>query len=333
MNERLKVVALGELLIDFTEYGQSLQGNPVLEANPGGAPCNVLSMMKKLGDDVHFVGKVGDDFFGHFLAERLGKLGIGTEYLSFDLAAHTTLAFVHNHPDGEREFGFYRNEQADTRLDVGDVPLQLIREADLFHFGTLSMTHPQAKQATRLVVDTARENGVPVSFDPNLRLALWQQEEDARKAFAYGMERCDILKISDNEILWYTGEADLERAAAKLRREFPTIRLMVLSKGKDGSSAYWKGPAGKDIAVSEPAFLREDTIDTTGAGDTFGACIFHFALQYGLEDLNEKKLRFMLRFAGAAASIVTSRKGALSVMPEQEEVEKILQGSESRSKQ
>ncbi len=326
MNERLKVVALGELLIDFTEYGQSMQGNPVLEANPGGAPCNVLSMMKKLGDDVHFVGKVGDDFFGHFLAERLGRLGIGTEHLAFDPVAHTTLAFVHNHPDGEREFGFYRNEQADTRLDAGDIPLQLIREADLFHFGTLSMTHSRAEQATRLAVETARESGVTISFDPNLRLNLWQREEDARKAFAYGMERCDILKISDNEILWYTGETDLEQAAAKLRREFPAIRLMALSRGRDGSSAYWKSPAGRDITVSEPAFLREDTIDTTGAGDTFGACFFHFALQYGLENPDEEKLRRMLRFAGAAASIITSRKGALSVMPEREEVEKIVCG-------
>ncbi len=307
-------VALGELLIDFTDGGQSKQGNPIMEANPGGAPCNVLSMMNKLGDRTTFIGKVGNDFLGTFLKGRLDEMGINTEHLYFDDSVSTTLAFVHNKEDGDREFSFYRNPGADVKLRMDEVPCDAIGKADLFHFGTLSMTHEDARRATIRAVETAKNFGVPISFDPNLRVNLWSNQANAKEAFTFGMERCDILKISDNELLWYTGEEDIDKAVDVIRNRFD-IKLVTASMGPDGSRAYYK-----DIKVSAKPFLTDKTIDTTGAGDTFGACVFHFAIEYGLDNLDEEKLAYMLKFANAAASIVTTRKGALCVMPEYSEV-------------
>ncbi len=308
------VTALGELLIDFTENGKSSQGNPLFEANPGGAPCNVLAMLSKLGRKTAFIGKVGKDFFGEQLKDAITEVGICAEHLRMDEEIHTTLAMVHTYPDGDRDFSFYRNPGADMMLTEAEVPEDLIRDSKIFHFGTLSMTHEDVRKATKKAIAIAKESGAVISFDPNLRPPLWKSLEDARRQAAYGFSQCDVLKISDNEIQWFTGEEDFDAGIQKLRSQYD-IPLIMLSMGKEGSRAYYK-----DLRVEVSPFLQETTIETTGAGDTFGACCLHYVLEHGMDGLDEEKLTQMLTFANAAASIVTTRKGALRVMPEAEEV-------------
>lgn len=309
-----KVVTLGELLIDFTENGISKQGNPLLEANPGGAPCNVLAMLTKLGVSTAFIGKVGKDQFGKMLRQKIEAMGIDARYLYEDEKIHTTLAFVHTYEDGDRDFSFYRNPGADMMLTEDEIPDSLIQTADIFHFGTLSMTHEGVRNATKRAVAVAKKAGCLISFDPNLRPPLWDSLEEAKEQTAYGLEHCDILKISDNEVQWFTGKEDYDEGIRMIQEKYK-IPLIVLSMGKEGSRAYY----GKS-RVEEKPFLQERTIETTGAGDTFGACILNCVLEQGLEHLTEKQLSEMLIFANAAASIITTRKGALCVMPEKKEI-------------
>lgn len=318
MDKKYDVVALGELLIDFTENGESGQGNPLMEANPGGAPCNVLAMLNKLGKKTALIGKVGKDQFGTMLKGVVEESGTDVSNLMMDDEVHTTLAFVHTFPDGDREFSFYRNPGADMMLKKEEVNPEIIKAAKIFHFGTLSSTHPEVREATRYAIDVAKENGLMVSFDPNLREPLWESLEDARKEIEYGLGKCDILKISDNEMEFMTGTDDYNKGVEMLRESY-NIPLIFVTLGKEGSRAYYK-----DMIVEVAPFLRKDTIETTGAGDTFEACALNYVLEHGLDNLTEENLTELLRFANAGASIITSRKGALKVMPEKEEIEKVL---------
>lgn len=312
------VVALGELLIDFTQSGISEQGNLLLEANPGGAPCNLLAMLTKLGYETAFIGKVGKDFFGAMLKERVRQIGIDIKYLLEDEKVNTTLAFVHTADDGDRDFSFYRNPGADMMLNEDEIQEEMFGGAKIFHFGTLSMTHEGVRQATKKAVEIAKKDGSMISFDPNLREPLWNSLDDARQCVDYGMRQCDILKISDNEIQWFTQEKDYDKGV-KILQDLYHIPLILVSMGKEGSRAYCGS-----TKVQVKAFLQEKTIETTGAGDTFGACALHYVLQYGIENLTSERLIRMLTFANAAASIVTTRKGALAVMPEPEEVKQFI---------
>lgn len=316
--ENYDVVALGELLIDMTDNGVSKQGNTIFEANPGGAPCNVLAMLSKLGRRTGFIGKVGDDMFGRKLKTTLEEVGIDTSNLCVDADCRTTLAFVETKPDGDRDFSFYRNPGADMQLKKSDIHKELPEHTKIFHFGTLSMTHKEVREATRYAVELARSKGAVISFDPNIREPLWDSMETARTQVEYGLSVCDILKISDNEIRWFTGEQDYDKGVAKIREKYP-VSLIFVSMGKEGSRAYYKG-----MAVEKPAFLQKETIETTGAGDTFMGCVLHKVLQKGLEYLTEKDMQEMLEFANAAASIITTRKGALRVMPNEKEILALL---------
>ena len=311
------VTALGELLIDFTENGLSNQGNPIFEANPGGAPCNVLAMLTKLGNKTAFIGKVGNDYLGNLLKDKVTGLGINTDYLFLDDQVHTTLAFVHTAEDGDRDFSFYRNPGADMMLCADEVDENVIAASKIFHFGTLSMTHEGVRKATKKALDAAKKNHVLISFDPNLREPLWESLDDAREQVSYGMGMCDILKISDNEIEWYTGETDYSKGVAKIRESFD-IPLILVSMGKEGSRAYYK-----DEIIEVPAFIQPDTIETTGAGDTFDACVLDYILKHGME-LSKAQITEMLTFANAAAALITTKKGALCVMPSREDVLKLL---------
>ena len=314
----MDVVALGELLIDFTENGISSQGNPLFEANPGGAPCNVLAMLTKLGHKTAFIGKVGNDFFGKQLEQTIMEVGIDASGLQKDDDVHTTLALVHTYPDGDRDFSFYRNPGADMMLTEEEVPEELIKGTRIFHFGTLSMTHEGVRNATKKALRAAKEAGTVISFDPNLREPLWNSLDEAKEQVLYGLGQCDILKISDNEIQWFTGEEDFDAGIAKLREQY-NIPLIMLSLGRDGSRAYYK-----DLRVEVKPFLQDSTIETTGAGDTFCASILNYVLEHGLEDLSDENLMEMLTFANAGASLITTRKGALRVMPTREEVEEFI---------
>ena len=316
----MDVVALGELLIDFTENGISSQGNPLFEANPGGAPCNVLAMLTKLGQKTAFIGKVGNDFFGKQLEDAIKEIGINVTGLRKDDKVHTTLALVHTYPDGDRDFSFYRDPGADMMLTEEEIPEELILETRIFHFGTLSMTHEKVRRATKKAVAIAKQAGAIISFDPNIREPLWNSMDEAREQVLYGLGLCHILKISDNEIQWLTGKNDYTEAVKWIREKYD-IPLILVSMGKEGSRAYYQ-----DRMVEKAPFINENTIETTGAGDTFCACVLHYICKHGLENLTEKNLKEMLTYANAAASIITTRKGALRVMPRPEEIEALIAG-------
>ncbi len=317
---RFDVVALGELLIDFTNNDLSEQGNPMFEANPGGAPCNVLSMLQNLGNSTAFIGKVGDDFFGRLLKERIEKQGIDASGLVMDKNVPTTLAFVNKLPNGDRDFSFYRNPGADMMLTADDVMKNrtLLENAEVFHFGTLSMTDEPAREATKLAVDIAKNSGAMISFDPNYREPLWKSVDEAVMAMQYGFEKCDVLKISDNEVELFTGLKDIEAGAKKIQKDYD-IPIVFATLGADGSMALYK-----DYVLKKEGFKNPDTIETTGAGDTFCACAIDFVRRNGLDELTEEKLSECLTFANAAASIITTRRGALSVMPALDEINAVV---------
>lgn len=312
--KKFDVIALGELLIDFTENGISDQGNPLLEANPGGAPCNVLAMLNKLGKKTAFIGKVGNDQFGHRLKKIVEESGTDVTNLLMDDEIPTTLAFVYTFPDGDRDFSFYRKPGADMMLKRSEISEELIKESKIFHFGTLSSTHEEVREATRYALSVAKENGLLISFDPNLRVPLWNNLDEARTEIEYGLAHCDILKISDNEVEFLTGTTDYHKGIEQLREKYP-IPFICLTLGREGSRAYYK-----DLVVEAEPFLQENTIETTGAGDTFTACMLNFILDYGLDQLDEEKIKTLLTFANAGASLITTRKGALKVMPEKEDI-------------
>ena len=313
------VVALGELLIDFTENGVSPQGNPLFEANPGGAPCNLLAMLAKLGRRCAFIGKVGDDIFGRQLRQAVEAVGIDASALAADAKAPTTLAFVKNAPNGEREFSFLRENGADIRLRPEDLPAEMLQNTRIFHYGSLSMTHEGVRSATRRAIAIARESGALLSFDPNLRPALWETLDAAKEQIAWGLAQCHICKISDDELQFMTGEAGESAGAAALLQQYPNIRLLCVTAGAAGSTAYYDGSS-----VHVPAFTLGGTIDTTGAGDTFGGCMLHAVLRHGLHGLDHAALTEALRFANAAAYLVTKRKGALRSMPKQGAIDAVL---------
>ena len=295
MEKKYDVTALGELLIDFVQNGLSDQGNPL-----------------------------GNDMFGRMLKTRAGGEGIDMTGLFMDEEVHTTLAFVEKLPNGDRDFSFYRKPGADIMLTKDEVKASaaLIEGARIFHFGTLSMTDDDVEKATKEAVKIAKKAGCVISFDPNLRPPLWSSEEKAKEKIRWGLSQCDVLKISDNEITFMTGEEDLDKGIHKIIDQYH-IPLVFATFGPDGSKAYC---GGKE--VYEAGFLNPNTIETTGAGDTFCASALLHVLKYGIEGLdNEEHLHELLTFANAAASLVTTKKGALCVMPTVDQVEAYIKES------
>ena len=312
------VTALGELLIDLTQNGISEQGNPILEANPGGAPCNVLACLSKLGHKSAFIGKVGKDGFGDQLTKGLVETGIDTTGLMYDKSVHTTLAVVHTFADGDRDFSFYRNPGADMMLKTEEVNEEIIKNSKIFHFGSLSMTDEPCRSAHLHALKIAEDAGVLRSYDPNLRPPLWPNLDVAKENILELMGHCDILKISDNEIQWLSGKEDYDEGIAWLRSQFD-IPLIFLTLGKDGSRAY----CGQ--TCTEQKGFKMNTIETTGAGDTFFGSVLHHILTKGFRPYTKEELDEMLRFANAAAALVTTRRGALRVMPSAEEIAEVLE--------
>ena len=265
-----------------------------------------------------FIGKVGNDGFGKQLEDALKEQGISTDGLYKDDEVHTTLAFVHKLENGDRDFSFYRKPGADVMLRQDEI-LEDYFDTKIFHLGSLSLTDQPVKDATLKALDLAKKHGCLISFDPNLREPLWSSLDQAKKEISYVMGKCDIMKISDNEVTWFTNEEDYDAGITKIRKEYPNISLIALSMGKDGSRVYYR-----DLKVEVPAFLSDQTVETTGAGDTFCACLLNFVLDNGLDDLKEEELRKMLEFGNAAASLITRVKGALRVMPSAEKVNAFL---------
>lgn len=317
MEKMYDVTAMGEMLIDFTMNGQSEQGNNLFEACPGGAPCNVLAMLNKLGRRTAFIGKVGNDQFGRLLKDTIEELGIETGGLVMDQNINTTLAFVHTFPDGDREFSFYRKPGADMMLSEEEVDYEMIRQSKVFHFGTLSMTDEPVRSATKRALEEAKKAGCLITFDPNLRPPLWKSLEEAREMMEYGFGYCDMLKISDNEIQFISGKEDYDEGIRYLQEKYH-IPVIFLTMGKEGSRAYYK-----DLRVERAGYTVK-AIETTGAGDTFCGCVINGLLKYGVEHLDEEKLGEILSYANAAAALITTKKGAIRSMPEPSQVEEMI---------
>lgn len=203
-------------------------------------------------------------------------------------------------------------------LSEADLEAELLENCTIFHFGSLSMTDEVCEKATKKALEIAKKSGAVISFDPNLREPLWESLEDAKEKIDYGMQQCDILKISDNEIVWFTGKDDYEEGIRFLQEKYG-MSLILLSMGKEGSRAYCQG-----VKAEIPAKLNPNTIETTGAGDTFCACVLNYVVEHGWKPYTKEELEEMLKFANTAASIITTRKGALRVMPSREEVEAII---------
>jgi len=307
------VIALGELLIDFTTYGESEQGNKLFEACPGGAVCNVLSILSKLGRKTAYTGKVGDDQFGKSLVETITEIGIDSSRVIYDKEVNTTLAFVHTFSDGDRDFSFYRKPGADMMFRADELDEEFIMNTRFFHHGTLSMTHPEVREATKKAIQLAKDTGAFISFDPNLRPPLWSSLELAKEQIHYGLTQCDVVKIADNELQFVTGVEDYDEGIAILKEKY-NIPLILLTLGKYGSRAYYK-----DLKVERAGFVC-DTIETTGAGDAFCGSVLDYLLSHELDTLTEAKLLEMLTFANGAAALVTTKPGALRVMPKREDV-------------
>lgn len=312
----LDVTAIGELLIDFTCTGQNSQGYPVMEAHPGGAPANFLATLAKLGASAALLGKVGDDSFGHLLSNTLEQAGVSTNGLIFDPSAFTTLAFVTLDHAGERSFSFARKPGADTQLHFEELDLTLIEQAKVFHFGTLSLTHDPARSATRKAVEYARKLGKLITFDPNLRLPLWESAEDAKREMLWGLSQADVVKLSDDEAEFLFG-LDPQESAAHIRACYG-VKLVFVTCGAKGCW-FENGLARGDVAA--PSGI--DVADTTGAGDIFGGAAVWGLLQarQAPELLNETDLAVITQFACSAATLSTKTPGGIPSVPPLEEVQ------------
>ena len=311
------VIALGELLVDFNALHSNDFDSVVYESNPGGAPCNVLAMLSNLQKRTAFIGKVGDDFLGHALQQRIVRMGISTEGLSKDKKRNTTLAFLNDSKTYPHQYLFYRNRTADMNLDEGDVDADMLSRTRIFHFGSLSFTHKRCRKATRKAIKAAKSKHRLISFDPNYRPVLWPGEEEARKWMLYGCSVCDILKVEARELAFITQQTTIQNGVDFLQKHY-SISLILVTSGEAGSQAFMG-----NRKVYQEAFLTNRTIDTTGAGDTFLGCCLAYILEQGME-LSDHQLQEMLFRANAAASLETTRKGAIRAMPTQAELEDYL---------
>ena len=312
------VVALGELLIDFTCHGQSENGMKLFEQNPGGAPANVLCALSKLGKKCAFIGKVGKDMHGDFLRDTLNKNGIDTSSLISSPEAFTTLAFVELSEDGERRFSFVRNPGADTLLAAGDLNSSLISSCKIFHFGSLSLTAEPARSATLAAVKAAKALGTLISYDPNYRPSLWENAETAVRHMCSVLHLVDLIKISDDECSLVTGKNSPEEAAEALLKM--GVSCVAVTLGNMGSYV-----AANGFSIKAPAFDSR-VVDTTGAGDSFlGAFLFKL-LESKIHPsmLTEMQIGEFSRFANAAASLCVGKRGAIPALPGLKEISDLL---------
>ena len=309
------VVAMGELLIDFTCVSKDGEGYPTMAAHPGGAPANFLAALAKFGTSAALLGKVGNDAFGKLLVGTLDQAGIGTSGIIMADDVFTTLAFVTLDETGNREFSFSRKPGADTCLSYDELNMELIDNAKVFHFGTLSLTDEPARTTTYKAVEYAKNAGKLITYDPNLRKPLWQSLEEAKKQLIWGMTMADVVKISDEEVafLWGLG---VEEGADYILKNFG-VKLVFVTCGADGcffknAVASGKVPSLKNIKV----------VDTTGAGDIFGGSAVYKLLQTGKapETLNEDELREVVTFACTSAGLSTTKPGGISSVHEYQQV-------------
>ncbi|HDQ73578.1 MAG TPA: fructokinase [Chloroflexi bacterium] len=321
-----EVIALGELLIDFvsTVSGVPLSEAPAFEKAPGGAPANVAAGLAKLGKSAGFMGKVGDDAFGHFLAQTLRDAGVDTAALRFSAEARTALAFVSLRADGEREFMFYRHPSADMLYTPAEVDEAYIRDGRIFHYGSISLIDDPVRGATLHAVETAREAGLLISYDPNLRLNLWASAQAAREGIMRGWPLAQVIKVSEEELAFLAGTDDFDEAVEQLWH--PDLRLLIVTLGKAGCRY-----ATADFAGQVGGFPVR-AVDTTGAGDGFVAGLLKGLLEYAPVDMisifddgpSEAHLRTLCRYANAVGALTTTRRGAIPALPAARQVDQFI---------
>lgn len=319
MMRKFDIVSIGELLIDMTPASMAQNNSMVFEVNPGGAPCNVLAMAVKLGGHCAFIGKVGADAFGNMLISTLERLSIETAGIVRDGSVPTTLAIIAFDENNDRSFSFYRNPGADQMLRSDEVDTDIVKNCRILHFGTMSLTEGNSRSATMLAVETAKANGSIISFDPNIRMFLWQDEDMLRKMLNYGLSNCTVLKMSKDEAIYQSGICDPEAAMESILKNYPNISVAFLTLGEKGSMVF----SGESKAYVD-AMSQKNVVDTTGAGDAFyGVCLYYIA-KCSISDLTMDKLAFIAERANAAGSIVTGRYGSMRVMPENIEIEETV---------
>ncbi len=311
----LDVVALGELLIDFTCQSVDEHGYPTMAAHPGGAPANFLAALAKFGAKTALLGKVGADAFGKMLTGTLESLGIGTGGVVVSEDVFTTLAFVTLDEHGDREFSFSRKPGADTQITFEELDLSLIDAARVFHFGTLSLTDEPARSTTCRAVAYARKRGKLITYDPNLRKPLWKSIDQARELMLWGLAQADIVKISDEEVDFLFGLSP-EEGAAHILEEYG-VKLVFVTCGAEGC-VFQTG----EVKGRVPALSGLKVVDTTGAGDIFGGSAVWALLRTGKapETLSRDELEQVARFACASAGLSTTRPGGISSVWSREEI-------------
>ncbi|XP_010262186.1 PREDICTED: probable fructokinase-6, chloroplastic [Nelumbo nucifera] len=319
-DESSLVVCFGEMLIDFvpTVNGLSLAEAPAFKKAPGGAPANVAVGISRLGGSSAFIGKVGEDEFGYMLADILKENNVNNEGMCFDPHARTALAFVTLRSDGEREFMFYRNPSADMLLKESELDFEIIKKAKIFHYGSISLITEPCKSAHIVAAKSAKDAGVLLSYDPNLRLPLWPSAESAREGILSIWDMADVIKISEEEISFLTKGEDPYDDTVVRKLIHPNLKLLLVTEGPDGCRYYTKDFHGR------VGGLKVDAVDTTGAGDAFVAGILsQLATNFSLIQ-EEDRLRDALRFANACGALTVTERGAIPALPTREAVLKAL---------
>ncbi len=313
------VVAIGELLIDFAPSGTKEEETALFERNPGGAPGNVLAILAKLGKKTALVSKVGQDQFGEFLISVMKDIGIETRSILSTKEANTTIAFVHLDSNGDRSFSFYRKPGADMLISEKEVDSSLVCDTRIFHFGSVSMTCEPSRGATLHAVKIAREKGITISFDPNLRPQLWNDLNEAKQIIEVGLKYTDILKVSEEELEFITGLDDLEAGSEYILKKYG-IKMILVTLGAKG--CFYR--AG--IQTGSLPTYNVKTVDTTGAGDAFLGAFLYKVIENKkpFMNLSRAEVEQMIDFANAAGSISTTKKGAIPAMPTVEEIERCM---------
>jgi fructokinase len=313
------VTALGELLVDFTPSGYSDKGYVLFETNPGGAPANVLAALSKLNIKTSFIGKVGNDQFGYFLKAQLKENNIDTSNLLFSEKFNTTLAFVHLDQTGDRSFHFYREPGADIKLMKEEINEEVIQLSKIFHFGSLSMTHEPAATATFTAIDYAKKHNLMISYDPNLRIPLWDSLDHAKEMIKKGLKYADIVKLSEEELEFLTGYDDVEKGSEVIKKQYD-CSLVFVTLGSKGCFYQSKNGSGKTEG------FNVDVVDTTGAGDAFVGGALYKILESNkhINGFSKGELDAVAIFANAVGAFATVSKGGIPSMPTMEQIEKLL---------
>ena len=314
-----KALCIGELLIDFvsTTLDVTLAEAPGFVKAPGGAPANVAVGLAKLGVDAGFIGKVGADAFGDFLRETLEQNSVDTAYLIAGEESRTTLAFVATRSDGMKDITFYRHPGADIQLSPDEIDTGYVQSTELFHYGSVSLSHSPSREATLHAIRSAKAGGARLSYDPNLRLMLWDNAKDAKYWIWEVMSYADVVKISEEEWEFVTGDVELTSGIERILGL--GVKLLVVTLGERG--CYYTNGITEGFVDG----FVVDVVDTLGAGDAFVAAMLTQLMPHtDLTSLEKVRLDAIMRYANAAGALATQKVGVIPSLPTSSEIESFL---------